>query len=337
MTAADDVRATTGLTVQGTEAVRLRNRHLSVVVLPGLGAKIWEVLDHRTGRQVLWQHPAVRPARVPFGAAFDDVFAGGWDELFPNDMPEVLAGEPEPDHGEAWSLAWDWAVDDPAADGSVTIRMRAHTPVSSCLLEKTVTLAPGARHLVVGSSVTSLSRRDLPFLWKQHLALDVADLARIDMPGRRALLEDFGSPRAGSAGTAFDWPTLVDDGVEHDMRPTLPADSGVCEFYYVTSLDDGWCALTYGDGTGVGLDFDRDVYPSCWVFASYGGWRDLQVAVLEPCTGYPVSVNDGIEPGTHRVLRAGESISTSLTLAVFDGLGSVTRVGRDGAVEGPAL
>jgi hypothetical protein len=332
----DAVRVSTGWQVHGTDAVRLRNRHLSVIVLPGLGAKVWEVLDHRTGRQVLWQHPAVKPERVPFGATFDDVFAGGWDELFPNDLPETLAGEPMPDHGEAWSLAWDWTVDDPADDGSVTVLMRTRTPVSSCLLEKSVTLAPDARHLVVRSSVTSLSRRDLPFLWKQHLAVDVADLARIDLPGREALLEDFGTPRAGSAGTRFTWPHVVQDGVEHDMRPTLPPDSGVCEFYYVTGLDDGWCALTYDDGSGVGLAFDREMYPSCWVFASYGAWRDLQVAVLEPCTGYPVSVADGVEAGTHRVLPAGGSLTTTMTLALFDGLSSVTRVGHDGTVEGPA-
>jgi galactose mutarotase-like enzyme len=330
------VHVSTGWQVHGTDAVRLRNRHLSAVVLPGLGAKVWEVLDHRTGRQVLWQHPAVRPERVPFGAAFDDVFAGGWDELFPNDMPEVLAGEPEPDHGEAWSLAWDWTVEDTAPDGSITLRMRTRTPVSSCLLEKSVTLGPDDRHLVVRSSVTSLSRRDLPFLWKQHLALDVTDQARIDMPGRRGLIEDFGTPRAGAAGTEFAWPVVVDGGAEHDMRPTLPADSGACEFYYVTGLDDGWCALTYADGSGVGLAFDRAMYPSCWVFASYGGWRDLQVAVLEPCTGYPVSVNDGIEAGTHRVLRAGETLATSMTLVLYDGLASVTRVAHDGTVEGPA-
>ena len=113
------------------------------------------------------------------------------------------------------------------------------------------------------------------------------------------------------------WPVVVDGGAEHDMRPTLPADSGACEFYYVTGLDDGWCALTYADGSGVGLAFDRAMYPSCWVFASYGGWRDLQVAVLEPCTGYPVSVADGLAAGTHRVLRAGERIETSMTLAIF--------------------
>ncbi len=61
------------------------------------------------------------------------------------------------------------------------------------------TLAPEARHLTVETSVTSLSRRELPFLWKQHLALDVSEIARIDLPGRAGLIEDFGTPRAGSA------------------------------------------------------------------------------------------------------------------------------------------
>lgn len=328
------VQVSTGWQVHGTDAVLLRNRHLSVTLLPGLGAKVWEVLDHRTGRQVLWQNPAVRPSPVAVGAAFDDVFSGGWDELFPNDMPEVIAGEGYPDHGEAWSPAWEWVVLDPAQDGSVSVRMRLRTAISACALEKTVTLAPDARHLTVETSITSLSRRDLPFLWKQHVALDVSELARIDLPGGQVVLEDFGAPRAGGAGSRFPWPMLDVDGEGHDFGWTLGGDSGVSEFFYVNDVPEGWCSLTYDDGSGVGVSFDPSVYPSCWVFASYGGWRDLEVVVLEPCTGHPLSVLDGVAAGTHRILRAGETIRTSLTLVLYDGLSSVTHVGSDGVVRG---
>ena len=42
----------------------------------------------------------------PIGAAYDDVWAGGWEELFPNDAPGAFEGRDLPDHGEWWTMAW---------------------------------------------------------------------------------------------------------------------------------------------------------------------------------------------------------------------------------------
>ena len=38
--------------------------------------------------------------------------------------------------------------------------------------------------------------------------------------------------------------------------------------------------------------------------------------VLEPCTGHPLSVNEGVAAGTHQVLPAGASRQWSLTARV---------------------
>jgi hypothetical protein len=172
-------------------------------------------------------------------------------------------------------------------------------------------------------------------MWKQHLAMNVDEPARIDLPAGRVLLGDFGSPRAGAAGDSYTWPFLSnEDGGSVDMRQTLPRSSRTSEFQYATELSAGWCALTHADGTGLGLSFDPDVFRSVWTFASYGGWRDLQVAILEPCTGYPISVMEGVAAGTHQVLPAGSSISTTLTASVFSGLTGVSSVLPDGTVIG---
>jgi hypothetical protein len=94
----------------------------------------------------------------------------------------------------------------------------------------------------------------------------------------------------------------------------------VNEFQYATELSEGWCALTHTiDRIGFALRFDRSIFSSCWLFATYGGWRDLYTVVLEPCTGYPVSVSEGVRTGTHRILKAGETVECDVTALVFKG------------------
>lgn len=39
-------------------------------------------------------------------------------------------------------------------------------------------------------------------------------------------------------------------------------------------------------------------FPFTWLFLSYGGWRDHQVAVLEPCTSYPKDLEQAVALGT---------------------------------------
>jgi hypothetical protein len=332
-TALAPARVDSDWTFRGLRALVLRNEHLVVTVLPELGGKVWQIEDRRSGRELLWHNPRIPARQVPFAAAYDDVFQGGWDVLFPNDVPESIAGEHYPDHGETWALPWTWSTGSDS-DGSAWVRLEVHTPISACRLERTLTLAAGERSLQLTESVSNLGGTDMPFMWKQHLALAVEGAARVDLGARDMYVEDFGSPRAGTAGTMYRWPTLVEDGVETDMAPTLPRSSRVAEFQYATSLDAGWCALTHDDGVGVGLAFDPDVFRSCWLFSSFGGWRDLQVTILEPCSGYPISVADGIAAGTHRVLGAGETLATTLRLVVFDDVASVSGIDLEGRVTG---
>jgi hypothetical protein len=97
----------------------------------------------------------------------------------------------------------------------------------------------------------------------------------------------------------------------------------------------GWCAITRREPpVGLGLAFDLAILPSCWTFASYGGWQGLDVLVMEPCSGYPLRVAEGIRTGTHRTLAAGQTIETDVTAVVLQGLRSVAGASAAGVVEG---
>lgn len=92
--------------VAGFESLTLQNGIVRAVVLPSLGGRVWELEDCRRGRQWIWHRPGVPLAATAPGDAYDDVWAGGWEELFPNDAPGPFDGRALPDHGEWWALPW---------------------------------------------------------------------------------------------------------------------------------------------------------------------------------------------------------------------------------------
>lgn len=293
-------------TYHGYRAIFLQNNRLRVVILPQLGGKVLSIDSLQDGRRLLWLNPARVPHPVATGASFDDNFLGGWDVLFPNDLPEELGGEPYPDHGELWTASW---THHPIDAG--TVLLKCQTPISGCRITRRISLDADEATIVVTETVTNLTRTSLPYLWKQHLALSVTEGDRVLIPeGSPTLMGDFGAPRAGRPGHAFSWP--MSEGT--DMAPVLPKDSGTSEFYFVTDLLEGTIGLSYADDAELRVTFERSHYPSCWVFASFGAWRATNVLILEPCTGYPLEVAAGVRDATHRVLPPEGEISLSLTL-----------------------
>lgn len=301
---------------RGQPVTVLENADVRAVVLPGLGGKIMSLIDKRADCELLWRNERVPVRPVPFGSGYDDQFLGGWDELYPNDEPETLAGEPYPDHGEVWSLPWTATTG--STDGTAWLELSLRTPISGSMITKRLTLGAGA-DLQVDYRVTNPTRTDLPHLWKSHVAVALQPDTMIELGAREVLVHEFGLPRARPPGGRTGWPYLEADGVRHDLR-TLPdtRDRGVSEFLIATDLHRGSCGVTHpGARTGLQLAWDVADLPSCWLFASYGGgWRDLDVLVLEPCTGYPLSVTEGVAAGTHRILPAGATAEWRLTATI---------------------
>jgi hypothetical protein len=105
-------------------------------------------------------------------------------------------------------------------------------------------------------------------------------------------------------------------------------------FFYGTEMKQGWCALTNtSTGLACGWHYDSAVFPCAWLFATYGGWRNYNVAVLEPCTGYPLNFAAMQAAGRHRVLTPGQTLSTDVLFNVQEGLKSVGEVKSNGAMK----
>jgi hypothetical protein len=95
----------------------------------------------------------------------------------------------------------------------------------------------------------------------------------------------------------------------------------------------GWCGITNrANRLAAGLRFDPEIFSSCWLFASHHGWRNLNVAVLEPATGYPFQLQSMIDAGRARWLGPKESLETSVLFVAQEGLGSIGGIEADGTI-----
>ena len=302
----------------GLRTIVLENDRIRVEILPELGARVNRIEHRASGTDLLWHNPRIEPRIVPIGASYDDNFAGGWDELFPNDLAGPVGDESYPDHGELWSQCWSHEIVARGPD-EVAVTLRRKGSVTTTEIEKTITLKAGDSQLHFAHRITNVGTRGFDFLWKLHpaLAIDAGD--RIDVPAASAELVDPAFGRLSSPRT-FAWPIARPEGKPPVDVSEVPALDGSREFVYVNELSDGWCALRRRKlDLGFGLVFPREIFPSVWLFMTFGGWRGLETVVLEPCTTVPKDLNAAIARGTARRLEPGESLACTIRAVVFEG------------------
>jgi len=168
-------------------------------------------------------------------------------------------------------------------------------------VEKTISLRRGQARIDFHHRFTNRGKTTFPFLWKLHPALAVSPQHRIDFPPMKVVLEPAFPGTLAGASEPVDWPLIKTAAGNVDLRRITPEDARQLYFFYGTQMKGNWCALTNSaTGLSCGLQFDPAVFPCCWLFATYGGWRSYNVAVLEPCTGYPLNFEAMKAAGRHR-------------------------------------
>lgn len=329
--AMDTLTLSSDWTYRGLRVITLENALLRVLILPEAGAKILQIVYKPHDAHLLWNNPRIPVAKNPVNARYDDVWSGGWDELFPNDEATVIAGEPYPDHGELWTCSWDYTLLRTADE--VGVRLTCRTPISAIRVEKEIRLCRGEAMLRFHHRFTNEGGTPFPFLWKLHPAFAVSPDHRIDFPAMRVVREPAFPGTLEGAPLEFDWPVAHTGAEAIDLRRVPPVSEQRVHFFYGTDLSAGWCALTNtATGLACGLRFDPRVFSSCWLFASYGGWRNYNVAVLEPCSGYPLNFDEMLRHQRARILGPGETLATEVLFAAAEGFTSVGNIDAQGTV-----
>ncbi|HUL02474.1 MAG TPA: hypothetical protein VLV16_04480 [Gemmatimonadales bacterium] len=297
--------------VLGFDAVVLENERIRVVIVPQLGGRVWELWDRERNRQWIWHRDGVPLSASSAGANYDEAWAGGWEELFPNDAPGAFEGRVLPDHGEWWTTAWSVAE---AMEGSTAVvRLTADTSVRRARCSKEFRLDGDAATLSVAYRIESREREPFHFLFKQHLAVAISPACRLVVPGGQVTAVDasFGTLLPGPG--PFSWPRAG----AADLTRIPDRLSKVREFVYVTDFPESTCGVDdTAAGASLRMRFDRSLVPYLWLFLSYGGWRDCYTAVLEPCTNLPKDLTAAVQSGRSARLAPGAAFETSVTVSL---------------------
>jgi hypothetical protein len=278
----------------------------------------WAELEYRPKAfQFLWHNPNLAPRPVQFGASYDEVWAGGLDEIFPTDAPYLHGSERFPDHGEFWSIEWQYELMREA--DAVVLHLWSVGPVTRTRFDKWIRIPAADSTIQIRYRIVNPGAA-FPFLFKLHPALQVNQQSRIVLPRCRFQPDTEFSTWFSAPTPAFAWPKgQRSDGSSVDLRRVWPAEVRVTLFGCATELEDGFCGMIYPDKkVALGFAFPRDTLPMCWIFASYGGFLGHHVVVLEPCTADCWRLEQRVENGSDRHLAAGDAFETAVSVVALE-------------------
>ena len=315
MSASDHPLVDTSLVQDGVPGIRLESDQLWLSVFPDAGGKVFDLVHKPTDFNLLWHNPRVGLARTYAGAAFDDVWCGGWDELFPTDPPCSLDGNAHHDHGDLWIGPWEWSVEQDDGEAA-TLYLRRFAISLPCLMEKWISLRRDSAAVTFRHRLTNLGTRPVRFVWNLHVAHAIEPGSRVHLPAGRVGVEppDYGRARAGVG--ELSWP--MDDSVSGDLSVLPGPEAGLTEWLFAHDLRKGWCAVTHPSvGLGLELAFDREVFSTVWLWGVYGGWRGHYFLLTEPSTSPPGSLAENVARGRAATLDPGGVLETQVVATVL--------------------
>lgn len=279
--------------------------------MPEIGAKVFEFLDKRTGKDLLFHHPRVEIRPPVFGANVDNWWTGGIDDAFPTGQPAKVNGEELPFLGEVWSLPWSVEVLSP-----FSVKLSRMGIITPFLMEKVLTLNPDSNFLDIEYSITNIGTVSFPYIWGIHPAFPISKQMRLHVPAQKCWYVDGTGPegttdefRKGSQPAK--WPIESLSNISSRDRLSW-------EYYYLADLTGGWMAITDEEAdTGFGMSFDKDVFPNFHIWMVNGGWRGIRTIAIEPWTAMPAGLDHAITAGTARELQLGEKVTTTVKMIVF--------------------
>lgn len=299
----------------GVPGLVLEGDEVRLTVYPEAGAKILDLVHVPSGENLLWHNSRVPLRRTYPGAAFDDVWCGGWDELFPTDTPCEVGDNTFHDHGDLWCGPWEWSVE--ADDGeAATVALQRYAVAVPCLMQKWVTVARHGLDVWFRHRLTNLGPRPVPYVWNLHVAHPIGPRSRIGLPAK-ALRVVESQPGRFEGVRAACWPEH--EGI--DLRAVPSPEAGLTEWLYTEAAQEGWCEVVHPDRSiGLRLAFDPEVFRTTWLWGVYGGWRGHYLLLTEPCTSSPGGLASSVADGTAAVLAPGEVLETSVTATIVDGV-----------------
>ena len=290
---------------------------LGVRIDPRHGGEVLDLIDLRSGRQLLGRPPFA--SEPPLAGELDETtwtrsYRGGWQLLVPNaGNPCVVDDVAHGFHGRASTEPWRV---ESVGDEHAELEWAGHG------LAVRRRFAVERDTLRVRSEVTAT--RDTSFLWVEHIGLGIELLdpaVEITLPGGTAYeLSERTGPIEPPA-SAPSWPEvlLADGTLERADRAVLTAPRS--RLFVVANVPEGRLEVFNRDrAQGVEILWDARWLPHLWVWhetrTTGGPWRELtELLVVEPASvPHTLGLGRAREHGQAHALAAGERVATEIAL-----------------------
>ena len=268
----------------------LKNRFLSVTVLPERGGKLASLQYVPTGTELLAQPPCGFPALRP-GMPFEEGDASGFDDVFPSMGEKACMGrwEEVPDHGMVWTMPMQCCGE----GKNLSLQFCAE----GWDYRKTVRL--DGRSLILSWTIRNVSDRAMPYTWVCHCLWQLDDDMRFFYPD--ADMVDVMDPEEKKC-----------DAV---LQPTR--DGSMAKTYTAGRIHEGRCGCMWPRRTlKMTMEWDAEKLPYLGFWITNGGWRGDRNFAFEPCLSFYDSLARSDASGTLRVMRAGEAAEFEIRIRI---------------------
>lgn len=271
------------------KGIRYESEHFSLGIAPSLGGKLVSLINKKSGREFLSRTRQEYRTRV-YDGKFADYEKDGADECF----PAVEAGGypvfpwqvvPVPDHGEVWSLPWEYQFK------QNRLHMSVHGVRFPYIFERRISFEELARksapYIRLSYSVQNLSPFPFPFVYAFHPLFQVQAGCQILLPnGTRAVNYWSTEDRLGPPMLEHPWPEVRDVTLDKNYERNVVRSPRLkrAEKLFTTRLSQGRCALRYPDGEFIGFLFPAGKLPYLGIWINEGAWQNLFHVALEPST-----------------------------------------------------
>lgn len=310
--------------------MRLENEWLTVVVLVGKGADVWQLVYKPLGLDLLLKTKSgLQPLRgrdlrsEPLDH-YAKPYPGGWQELLPN-RARFGSREIGPDReGESACVPWEYELRRDET-GEVAVRCRAALRDTPLTAVKEFRLRAGEPELFIEEEVGAVGNDPVRLIWTHHPAFGapmVEKSARIALPPEsrafQALWYEM-TPNAIERLSSFEeevGAVTLDNGRSKDLREAEESgpegdDCYVALFGFseaVAGIDNSRL------GIGLRLTWDREIWPYLRYWSSNN--EEIYTVALEPTNSRYSAIEDSLRHGEALTLHPGEKRTAWIRLRV---------------------
>lgn len=293
--------------------VELKTSSIALVIDPSRGGTIISLQSLLFHDEWIFFDASRRPPNALL-ENYDDVWCGGFEELFPNDSPGTFFGRNLRDHGELWQKGWE--IINQSTSG-ISLEVQCETVPS--VVKKTISLATHFPEIRIDYELRNTSDTTYPYLFKLHPAMRIESGDQILLPDGDILPVDLEFSKIIGKQGPFTWPKVISpSGASVDISIIPGKESNLQEFVYVKNISKGWCGLKRSiTGETLMLHYPLAIFPYCWLFMAFGGWKNYYTAVIEPCTNFPKDMNVASKNGTCAIMRPYEARTFSINISLI--------------------